>query len=130
MIEKPATVEVGGWWITATAGDAPFRVERLVGDGDTLIAIHSDGHGDTSVWYLLSRATYLGNGENPAPSDKMVETLATALEEIEHGALVDWRREHYANSVRRTLTGDPWATPLYQRVVTTIYRILRARGEW
>lgn len=126
-LPKPTSVEVGQWWVVPR-GVGPFRVEAISEVWGT--AIHSDGHGESSREWLMEHGTYLGAGENPAPSEWMVERL------IEHGhyaqsgePLGEPRRTTAADRVRELLQGDE-PTNYFDRAVVSLYRILRDLGKW
>lgn len=138
-MQAPKSVEAGGWFLI---GSSPVKIERLVRRFDVEIAVHSDGQEEVLCARLLRDSPYLGNGEHPAPSDKMIETLAEhhyrIVDASRSPSLGEWTdaanvlvRQETRADVRQILAGASGLIgPINRASVMSVYRILRARGEW
>lgn len=133
---KPTSVEDGQWWATSGTG-APFRVESV--SHERGVAIHSGGHGETSLAWLLEQGEYLGRRDNPAPSPWMVETLAEhawSLYRADKGDPREWKdatneeRKTRRDYARMIVFGGGGCARLEWYAVRSLYRILRDLGKW
>lgn len=123
-MKKPDRVEAGQWW--TIAGDAPWRIDGT-GDGwEWLIDPAHPGYTGLHV--------YIGSGENPEPSEWMIETLAEHV-----NAIVDRAAEPtgHARTLARHIVGgghtrwiDIREGALLERSVLSLYSILRSLGKW
>lgn len=135
-MKKPTSVEDGQWWATSGMG-APFRVESV--SHERGVAIHSGGHGETSVARLLEQGEYLGRSDNPAPSPWMVDTLAEHAWSLYQADTMDpreWKdatneeRETRRSYARMIVHGGSGRTRFEHYAVKSLYRILRDLGKW
>lgn len=129
-LPKPETVEIGQWWLLRyLAINGPVRITGRCREPGGRTALYDGGWSrDHSI---LSLGVYLGNGEHPAPSDEMIETLIDAMFEIEDGGIE--RDGLYRANMRRVVLDvleNRCRDLTYSRCIGVIYRLLRARGEW
>lgn len=138
-MQKPERIEAGQWWLWPD-WSTPIRIEEVDERGSHPRAIHSGGHGDTAFGYLTLYGTYLGNGENPEPSEWMVETCArhvadaVMLRDYESMSGDDktWMRLSVIAgiAVGRVQEHEAAGVQQFQRALLSLYLILRSLGKW
>jgi hypothetical protein len=123
-MKKPERVEAGQWWVYDGPHCTPFRI------GD------KPGEVGSEMFYPSKRDRYLGSGDHPEPSERMIETLVDAMSEIENGgpaldepARGRFDRTNYRQIVRNAIDGKS-NDLTYTRCVGVIYRLLRSLGTW
>ena len=132
-MNKPESVEAGQWWMVNPM-IGPVRIELI--SGRSMTAIHSGGHGETSLALLCADGTYLGNGEHPEPSEWMIETLVKHANEVIPPKASAAAPDYDAATIRHMLNGgttmsmSPREGAAMNRSVLSVYRILRDLGKW
>ena len=134
-LPKPTSVEVGQWWRESDEPDEkPVRIIALEGASPYNKAgpwaIYTNGA--VPQQSLLCSGEYLGSGENPEPSEWMIETLLAHAKDVAPCGMINYD----ARDVRHILSGgttssyDPREGAAMNRSVLSLYRILRSLEKW
>jgi hypothetical protein len=132
-MDKPKKVEIRQWWMTPYLF-APIRVEAV--DAQPTTSRYSARLTSEECAILLRRddCKYLGCGENPEPSEEMLNMLAEHAAEIDGiplaGCPPEMRQER-RGAARYAVTGGTNTTlPYLTRAMLSLYKILRKLGKW